>query len=126
MQVEFAGIMEKIADLLMKIVEPLQGFVSKGMDMLSGIIEKLGSTVQPILSKVVGFVGPCMEPCRFLYCSLCGLPTLLCETICCLPSACFGNYFCFCLPGPNLLALSLCYPQLLGYLADLLQPLCYL
>jgi hypothetical protein len=117
MQFELGGIMETIADLLMRIVEPLQGVVARIMDGLSGVVERIGSSFQPFLIRAIDFVGPCMEPCRFLYCCCCGWPALL-GGICWLPGACCGV--------PNLLALSICYPQLLGHLAELCQPLCYL
>jgi hypothetical protein len=98
-----------IADLLERIVSIPQEWISRIFDWLSERIEWFAPIVKPCLTEVFRIVSPCIDPIRFL---------------CCATYSCCGGL----IPCPllHVCVLSSIYPQLSGYMASLLQPLCYL
>lgn len=76
-------------------------------DFLFGFFGFCTPVINPVVSQLVPIMGPVIEPLRFLACSA--------LNACCIPMP----GFCY------LLSITALYPQLFGYINQLIYPLCY-
>ncbi|HIH97239.1 MAG TPA: hypothetical protein HA348_07180 [Thermoplasmata archaeon] len=94
-----------IAALLQRITSPCQNWAGLIFDWFFDLIERFAPIVKPSLTEIFRIANPCIEPIRFWCCAS----------------------FCFCpCPLVGVCGMTAVYPQFLGYVSELLQPLCYI